>query len=157
MSKLLTAAAAAAVLAMLIAGCGGGDETTDETVTLTKTEFIKQGDAICKEGNEEIEKGFEEFAQENDIPQNQEPSKEQGAEIVETVILPNIQEQSEEIRELGAPEGDEEQVDELLDSLEDAVAAGEDDPESLFEDDSDPFGEVNQLATDYGFKVCGEE
>ena len=157
MSKLLTAAIAAAVLVGLVAGCGGGGETTDETVTLTKAEFIKQGDAICKEGNQEIEKGFEDFFEENDIPENQEPSKAQSAEIVETVILPNVQQQGEGIRDLGVPEGDEEQVNELLDSLEEAVAAGEDDPESLFESDTDPFGDTNQLATDYGFKVCGEE
>jgi len=156
-SKLLTAAAAAAVLAALVAGCGSGDETADETVTLTKVEFIKQGDAICKAGNKEIEEGFEEFAEENDLPENQEPNDEQSVELVETVILPGIQQQGEELRDLGAPEGDEEQVDELLTSLEDAVAEGEDDPESLFEGSTDPFGEVNQLATDYGFEVCGEE
>lgn len=157
MSKLLTAAVAAAVLAALVAGCGGGDETTDETVTLTKVEFIKQGDAICQTGNKEIEEGFEEFAKENNLPENKEPSKEQGVELVETVLLPSIQQQGEEIRELGAPEGDEEQVDELLTSLEDAVAEGEDDPESLFSGDTDPFGKPNQMASDYGFKVCGEE
>jgi len=156
-SKLLTAAVAAAVLAALVAGCGSGDETTDETVTLTKVEFIKQGDAICKAGNKEIEEGFEEFAEENDLPDNGEPSNEQSVEIVETVILPSIQQQGEGIRELGAPEGDEEQVDELLTSLEDAVAEGEDEPELLFEGKTDPFGDVNQQAKDYGFKVCGEE
>ena len=158
MNKALLAAIAALVaLAALVAGCGGGDDTTDETVTLTKTEFIKQGDAICKEGNKEIEEGFEEYAEENDLPENKEPSSEQGVEITETVILPNVQQQAEEIRELGAPEGDEDQVDELLTSLEDAVAEGEDDPELLFKGDTDPFTEVNELATDYGFKVCGEE
>lgn len=157
MSKLLTAAAAAAVLAALVAGCGGGDETTDETVTLTKVEFIKQGDAICQAGNKEIEEGFEEFAKENNLPENKEPSKEQGVELVETVLLPNIQQQGEELRELGAPEGDEEQVEEILDSLDEAVAEGEDDPESLFSGDTDPFGKPNQMASDYGFKVCGEE
>jgi hypothetical protein len=154
---LLVAIAAVFALAALVAGCGGGDDTTDETVTLTKTEFIKQGDAICKEGNEEISEGFEEYAEENDLPQNKEPSTEQGIEITETVILPNVQQQAEEIRELGAPEGDEDQVDELLTSLEDAVAEGEDDPELLFKGDTDPFAKVNELATDYGFKVCGEE
>ncbi|TMK56407.1 MAG: hypothetical protein E6G51_10640 [Actinobacteria bacterium] len=158
MNKALLAAIAVLVaLAALVAGCGGGDSTTDETVTLTKTEFIKQGDAICKEGNEEISEGFEEYAEENDLPQNKEPSTEQGIEITETVILPNIQQQAEEIRELGAPEGDEDQVDELLTSLEDAVAEGEDDPELLFKGNTDPFAEVNELAKDYGFKVCGEE
>jgi hypothetical protein len=156
-SKLLTAAVAAAVLAALVAGCGGGDETTDETVTLTKVEFIKQGDAICKAGNKEIEEGFEEFAEENNLPENKEPSKDQGVELVETVFLPSIQQQGEELRELGAPEGDEEQVDELLTSLEDAVAEGEAKPETLFEGKTDPFGDVNEQASDYGFKVCGEE
>lgn len=158
MNKALLAAVAALVaLAALVAGCGGGGDTTDETVTLTKAEFIKQGDAICKEGNEEIEEGFEEYAEENDLPKNKEPSTEDGIEVTETVILPNVQQQAEEIRELGAPEGDEDQVDELLTSLEDAVAEGEDDPEALFSGDTDPFADVNQLANDYGFKVCGEE
>ena len=156
MSKLLTAAVAAALLAALVAGCGGGGDTTDETVTLTKTEFIKQGDAICKAGNEEIEAGFEEFAEENKIPKSGEPNQEQSVEIVETVILPSINQQGEEIRALGAPEGDEEQVDEILTSLEDAVAEGEDEPELLFEGRTDPFGKVNQMTQDYGFEVCGE-
>lgn len=153
----LPAIAVLVALAALVAGCGGGDDTTDETVTLTKAEFIKQGDAICKEGNKEIEEGFEEFAEENDLPKNKEPSNEQGVEIVETVILPNVQQQAEEIRDLGTPEGEEEQVDELVTALEDAVAEGEDDPEALFSGDTDPFADVNQQAVDYGFKVCGEE
>jgi phosphoenolpyruvate synthase/pyruvate phosphate dikinase len=154
---LLAALAALVALAALAAGCGGGDDTTDESVTLTKTEFIKQGDAICKEGNKEIGEGFEEYAEEKDLPENQEPSKEQGVEITETLILPNVQQQAEEIRELGAPEGEEEQVDELITALEDAVAEGEEDPESLFKGKTDPFGKVNKLAKDFGFKVCGEE
>jgi hypothetical protein len=155
-SKLLTAAVAAAVLAGLIAGCGGGDETTDETVTLTKTELITQGDAICKQGNEEIEAGFEEFAEENDIPDGKEPSDEQGVEIVEQVIVPSVKTQSELIRGLGAPEGDEEEIGEMLDSLDQAVEEAEDDPESLFNEDTDPFGDPNEKAQAYGFSECGE-
>ena len=73
------------------------------------------------------------------------------------MILPSIQQQGEEIRDLGAPEGDEDQVDEILTSLEDAVAEGEEEPELLFEGKTDPFGDVNQMTQDYGFKVCGEE
>jgi hypothetical protein len=153
----LAAVAALVALAALVAGCGSGDETTDATVTLTKAEFIKQGDAICKKGNAEIEAGFEDFSEANDIPQNQEPSKAQGVEIVETVIVPSIKQQGEEIRALGAPEGEEKQVEDLLDSLDAAVSEAEEDPEALFGENSDPFADANQQATDYGFKVCGEE
>jgi hypothetical protein len=152
---LLAALAALVALAPLVAGCGGGDDTTDETVTLTKTEFIKQGDAICKEGNKEIQEGFKDYAEENDLPQDKAPSNDQGVEITETVILPNVKQQAEEISDLGAPEGEEKQVDELVTALEDAVAEGEEDPESLFKGSTDPFGKVNRLADDFGFKVCG--
>ena len=154
MSKLLTAAAAAAVLVMLVAGCGGGDETTDETVTLTKTEFIKQGDAICKEAGDKNEKEAEEFAEENGF-ELEEASKEQLEEAVGEVLVPSLRKQAEGLEALGAPEGDEEQVEEIIVSLEGATDEVEDDPSLVFEEGS--FDEPNELAKDYGFKVCGEE
>ena len=45
----------------------------------------------------------------------------------------------------------------LVDSLDEAIAAAEEDPEALFSEDTDPFGDVNQQAQDYGFSECGEE
>jgi hypothetical protein len=158
--RLIAVLAAVVALAVLAAGCGSSDDSTTDTgsvtVTLTKAQLIAQGDAICKQGNEEIEEGFERFQKENDIPKNQEPNDAQGVEIVETVLVPNIKTQSELLRGLGAPEGDEEQVGELLDSLDEAVETAEDDPEALFNEDTDPFGGVNQQAQDYGFTECGE-
>ncbi|HEU4463219.1 MAG TPA: hypothetical protein VFR75_11565 [Solirubrobacterales bacterium] len=154
MSKLLTAAAAAAVLVMLIAGCGGGDETTDETVALTKTEFIKQGDAICKKGNDQSEKEAEEFAEENDFTL-EKASDEQLEEAVSEVLAPNLNQQAEELDGLGAPEGDEEQVEEIIVSLEGAADEIEDDPKIVF--DGEVLKEPSEMAEDYGFEVCGEE
>jgi hypothetical protein len=159
-SKRLLVVLAAAVAALAVfAGCGSSDDsddTTEATVTVTKAQLIKQGDTICKQGDEEIEEGFERYAEENDIPKNKEPSNEQGVEIVETVIVPNITTQAELIRGIGIPEGDEEQVEAMLDSLDEAVEEAEKDPESLFDEESDPFGDANQRAEDYGFKVCGQ-
>lgn len=154
MKKLLTAAAAAAVLVMLVAGCGGDDETTEETVTLTKTEFIKQGDAICKKGNDQSEKEAEEFAEENGFTL-EKASDEQLEEAVAEVLVPNLNQQAEEIDALGAPEGDEEQVEEIIVSLEGAADEIEDDPKIVF--DGEVLKEPSELAEDYGFKVCGEE
>ncbi len=162
MSKRLTVLAGVLALAIAAAGCGSSDDSTDTDtasaeVTITKEQLIAQGDAICKQGNEEIEDGFDRYAEENNLPKNKEPSDEQGVEIVETVIVPNLLTQSELIRGLGAPEGDEEQIEELVDSLDEAIEAAEEDPEALFNEDTDPFGDVNQQAQDYGFSECGEE
>ena len=151
--------AAVMALAVIVAGCGSSDDGTDTVdvdVTITKDQLIAQGDRICKQGNTEIEEGFERYFEENNISENREPSDEQGVEIVETVLVPNLKTQAELIRGLGAPEGDEEQVEELLDSLDEAIATAEDDPEALFNEDTDPFGDVNEQAQEYGFSECGE-
>lgn len=154
MNKLLTMTVAAVVLAALVAGCGGGDETTDETVTLTKAEFIKQGDAICQKGNDQSEKEAEEFAEENDF-ELEKASDEQLEEAVSEVLVANLRGQLDELEALGAPEGDEEQVEEIIDSLEGATEEIEDDPGVVF--DGEVLKEPGELAQDYGFKVCGAE
>jgi len=150
----LPAIAVLVALAALVAGCGGSDDTTDETVTLTKAEFIKQGDAICKEANEENETEAEEFAEENDF-KLEKASKEQLEEAVAEVLVPSLNKQVEELDALGAPEGYEEQVEEIIDSLEDVAAEVEDDSSLVFEEKT--LEKPSQLANAYGFEVCGEE
>jgi hypothetical protein len=150
----------AAVLAsaLLVAGCGDSDgNSTESTSALTKQQFIAQADAICKRGNEEIEEGYESFAEQNDIPKNQEPSNAQGKEIVETVIIPSVDSQAKGIRALAAPSGDEDEISAMLDSLDEAIAEAEEDPEALVTSQSDPFAKPNELAQEYGLEVCGEE
>jgi hypothetical protein len=151
---LLAALAALVAIAALIAGCGGGGDTTDETVTLTKTEFIKQGDAICEQSGDQSEKEAEEFAEENGFDL-EKASNEQLEEAVAAVLVPTLRQQAEEIDALGAPEGDEELVEEIVVSLEGATDEIENDPGVVFKEEV--FDEPNELAQDYGFKVCGEE
>lgn len=158
-TRLIALLAAVVAVLAVAAGCGSSDDgsdTTEVTVTVTKDELIAQGDAVCKQGNEEIEDGFERFQEENDIPDGKEPNDAQGVEIVEQIIVPNLTTQSELIRGIGAPEGDEEEIGEMLDSLDAAIEEAEDDPEALFSEDTDPFGDANQKAQDYGFSECGE-
>lgn len=140
-------------LGALVAGCGGGDDS-DTTATLTKAEFIKQGDRICKEAEKQSETEAEEFAEENGFTFDK-AGKEQIEEAVSEVFVPNLEQQAEDLDVLGAPEGDEKQVEEIIVSLEDAAGEIEDDPGLVFE--GRVLKEASKLAEDYGFKVCGEE
>jgi hypothetical protein len=154
--RLILLLAGAMAIGAVAAGCGGSDDDSD-TTALTKQQFIAQADAICKKGNAEIDEGFESFAKENGLPKNQEPTDEQGTELVETVIVPSIQTQSEGIRSLGAPDGDEDEISAMLDSLDEGIEEVEEEPEALFTSKSDPFAEPNKLAKAYGLEVCGQE
>jgi hypothetical protein len=149
---LLAMLAACALLAAVIAGCG--DDDSETTATITKAELIKQGDQICEKANEQSETEAEEFAEENDFTL-EKASEEQIEEAVTEVLVPNLNGQAEDLEELGAPEGDEEQVEEIIVSLEGAADKIEDEPGLVFE--GEVLKEPSKLAEAYGFEVCGEE
>jgi hypothetical protein len=147
--------AALVALAAIVAGCGGGDDSdTTGGDSLTKAEFIKQGDAICEKANDQSEAEAEKFAKENDF-KLERPTKEQLEEAVTEILVPNFNRQVEDLKALGVPEGDEEQVEEMIGSLETAADEIEGDPSLVFEEQV--LKEPAQLAEDYGFKVCGKE
>jgi hypothetical protein len=151
--------AAVLAIALVAAGCGSSSDTTGSTEptesSLTKTEFLKKGNAICAAGNKEIEEGFESFAHENNLSQNQKPSDAEFEEISETVLAPAVSGQIEGLRALGAPEGDEGELDELLSNVEGTLEEVEENPAMLGE--KDPFAAVNKEAQAYGLTACGEE
>jgi hypothetical protein len=144
-----------AAIAAIVAGCGSSDDSS--TSSLTKAQFIAQADAICKTSNAEIESEFEAFAKQNNIDENEEPSKAQKAEVSETILVPNVTNQAEEIRDLAAPSGDEDEVSAMLDSLDEGVEEIEANPQAPFESKQpNPFGPANKIAGEYGLEVCGQ-
>lgn len=156
MSKALVAALAAfAAIAMIAAGCGGGGDSSSESSSLTKAEFLKQGNAVCAKGNKEIQEGFEEFEEENGL-QNKQPTKAQLTEVIETVVLPGVRSQVEGVEALGAPSGEEAEVEAVTDAASEALEKGEEDPAALASEKADPFAEANELANEYGLVKCGE-
>ncbi|HSS33478.1 MAG TPA: hypothetical protein VLL27_09390 [Solirubrobacterales bacterium] len=163
MSKRLTVALLGAlVVALLAAGCGGGDdssgdssESTDSgsSSSLTKAEFIKQGDEICKQGDAAIEGEANEFAKENNID-TAKPTEAQKEEVYSQVIGPALKQQSEEIADLGPPEGEEEAVEDIVEAVGRGADEIEEDPKSVL-NGGDPLAEATKLAKAYGFKQCG--
>lgn len=139
---------ALAVLAALLAfaGCGGDDETT----ALTKAEFAKQANAACKEHREEREKLFTEVS--NTIDPSEVTRADQEM-LIDKVLLEPYEKTIESLKSLGAPEGDEKQVEALLAAMEKTVKKIEANP-LLALRSSSQFEEPNTLAGKYGLKEC---
>ncbi|HET9162398.1 MAG TPA: hypothetical protein VFN89_02990 [Solirubrobacterales bacterium] len=142
--------------ALLVAGCGSSDDN-GTTASLSKAQFVKQGNAICRKGNAQIESEFEEFAEEHHLGKHEKPSKKVLAEATETVLIPAITTQIEGLRALGAPEGDEGEIDEILSGAEEALEEAEEDPAAFTEGEPTKFKQVNKKARAYGLTVCAEE
>jgi hypothetical protein len=144
-------------IALIAAGCGGGDDTTSTTAALTKAEFLKQGNQICREGNKEINAGFGEFLDKNHL-HKKEPTKAQKEEVAETVVLPGIAKQVEGVAGLEPPSGEEDKVDAIVESAEESLEKAEEDPAAFVsEEGNDVFAETNKLASAYGLTACAGE
>lgn len=128
-------------LALLVTGCGG-----DEPEPLTKDEFATQANKICSDGNAELETAAEELGD--------EPTEEQIEEFVTDTVLPNLQEQHDELEDLAAPEGDEDEVEEILDALQEGIDGIEEDPAGAITSGEDPLAEASELAGEYGLTEC---
>jgi hypothetical protein len=139
-------------LAAVVAGCGGGDDTSGSSATLTKAQFIKQADAICGDANKQSQKDAEAFAEKNDFTL-EKASEEQLEDAISAVFVPSLNQQVEELSALGAPDGDEEQVEAITDALQDAATEIKDDPSTVLAGKA--LAEPAKLANDYGLKVCG--
>jgi len=138
----------AAVTALVVAGCGGGGDDSTSTSSLAKPAWIAKADAICQQGNQEIEQA----ANEQFGKQGQEPTDEQIQQFTSETVVPSVQRQIDQIKDLGAPSGDEDQVNKILDT----VQADIDKAKSATTLPDDPFADGNALATQYGLKVCGQ-
>ena len=129
MYRWISGIAVALVVLGVGVGCGGSDETTSD---ITKAQFVKKANFICadykgkrlaaaeKEFNPKQRQGphtvgakaTEEFEAE---------LRELGDKLLQEKLLPLTAQQLEELESLGAPAGDEEKVEQMLDNLGKAV------------------------------------
>jgi hypothetical protein len=143
--------------ALFATGCGSGDDTSSESAALTKAEFVKQANAICKKGNATFESEFEAFAKEHNLNENKAPSKAVQEEAIDQIAVPRISSQVEEIRALGTPKGDDGELEGILTGVEEGLEEAEENPAVLFGEAPSKFKQVNKETREYGLTVCGEE
>lgn len=129
-----------------------GKEAPVHSSSLSKEEFIAQAGAIC---TKEKTAGLE--AMGNYVKQHPGATG-QGkvaliGEALQKVFLPSIQRQVDQIRALGAPEGEEQEVEAFLDALQEAV-----DQASQGTPSGGKFGKAfassAALAHEYGLTAC---
>ena len=151
-STWIVAIAALLVMALAAAGCGSSNDNSSSSATtaaITKAEFLKKSNAICKKGNQQIN------AQGKKLFTKKKPTQAQLKKFSTTVLIPSIQGQIDGIRALGAPKGDEAQVKAIVDSAQSALDKGKNDPTALTSSSNNLFAQTNKLANAYGLTVCG--
>jgi hypothetical protein len=156
-------------ITLILVGCGGrgSDSTTSSsdsttsggdssTASLSKADFIKRADAICEAGGKRTQSEYAAYAEEKKLSAKKEPTPVQYAEVSDEIQIPAFKRQAEELRALGAPAGEEDKIDAMIDALDAGIEKVEEaDPKKALESTSSMFGEADKLAVAYGLKVCG--
>ncbi len=145
----------AVLAAGLIVGCGGSGDSS--TGTISKEAFIRKADAICKKGNEQLQKGFAAYLRNNkkSILALRHPSKADYEGLIGGVLVPNLEKEIKAIRALGAPSGDEDRIEAMLAALEEGIETAENDPKAVTHSSEAIFGIGARMAKEYGLEVCG--
>ena len=134
------------------AGCGGGGES-DATAgdQPSKSLFVKKANAVCLRNWEEAREGYDEFVKANGGPETAFDDGDSATEYVDDVIIPNKEQLVDELRELGAPSGDEKKVDAIIAAYEEAIEVAEESPERAKDE---VFRYATDLAQEYDLFRC---
>lgn len=157
MSKgLIALSVGALAIALIAGGCGGDDDTS--TSSISKAAFIKKADAICQAGDKRVEAKLAAYLKENVVKESEESVSETNAkatEIAETAVIPAITREIEGLRALGAPSGDEDEIEAILEALEEGLERTEEDPATGLRTNTELFRRAKGLSEEYGLAVCG--
>lgn len=159
------------LLVLALAACGGGDDDASGTepsstgVSPSKAEFIRQGDAVCREILKEAEAIDEQAAAIGGSDLTNENTQKVAARIWGQQIA-LTRKFKNRLQALGAPEGTEDDVSQMIATLEEAIALGDQIRNQLstgqieatptfVEEYANVVAQGNQQAQGFGFKVCG--
>jgi len=143
MPRIALAAALLSIVASLVA-CGS-DSSDDKP---TKAEYIAKADAICSKANGEIDaEAQKQFG-------NKQPTDAQVTQFTRDVVLAKIEEQSDDLKDLDKPEGDDDELNALYASLDKSIDTAKKTDGTL---DNSTFADANAKAKAYGLKVCGAD
>jgi hypothetical protein len=129
-------------------GCGSSDDNSDSTTTaaaaISKTAFVTQGNQICKQGTAEVDQAGKQLGK--------NVSQAQFDDFVANTVVPNIQKQVDGVKALGAPAGEEAQVNHLISVTQADLDQIKADPSKIQDDHL--FDDSNQAAKAVELTEC---
>lgn len=148
--------ASALALASIAAGCGGSSEASAPPIG--KAAFIKKANAVCEATQKSV------LSEGIPVLRKIEHStgktgREAEAVYIPQWLVPATESEIEELRALGAPSGDEDRVDAILEALQEVADLAKSDPKKylyLQANFKHPYKTVEKLATEYGIEPCGQ-
>lgn len=140
----------AGLVAMIATGCGGNS-------SLTKAEYVKQADAICKKAEKNKKGKIEAFLQKNAPTPGKKLSLEEEAKFATDftirAVLPSLRTEADELDGLDSPSNEGERANAIIEGFDEMVRKLEDNP-AIIAIKPDPFEKVARMARDYGFQTC---
>ena len=150
----MRAAIALALAAVALAGCGADDDEGGFSPVvsdpLSKVEFLRQADEICISTESRIEAAADDLVAGRGDPRPAEVEK-----VALGVVIPALESEVAAIGALGAPEGDEDQVEAILAATEAGIEQIEANPRDLVDGPPPALRRAADLARAYGSQECG--
>jgi hypothetical protein len=148
LTGLLVFALAAATVG---AGCGGDSvATTIPTSSITKAEFVKKANAICKPGAARLLSEVTAYQKKH----IDEVSVKLIPNTARAIIRPALQSQIDQIRNLGAPRGDASELEKFFATLLHGVNEIINQKATTFEEVEGRLVPADDIAKRYGIDQC---
>ncbi len=147
-----------------MSGCGSDDNDVQngsasaaavETGSLSKEQFIQRVDSMCKETQGELLSGVASITSERSGDTSPDAEQKATEELATAVVVPAADTLISRVQAIGAPSGDEQQVQAFLTALEADRAYAEEDPLKAV-DRLTPYAKAIQAAESYGLTGCVE-
>lgn len=118
----------------------------------SKAEFTARANELCEKRRNEIKKKSGEiFTSAQESGGSPEAALNS---LIEDAVVPGLEGEIEELQELGVPEGNEDQVEEIIAAIESMLASAREDPQAFVKNPAE-FNAANKVAVRYGLEACG--
>jgi hypothetical protein len=148
--KALGIASLALAIGVIAVGCGGDDDGRHDAIS--KRELLAKGNQICRRGNAEIEAAFGRL--------KGPPTRARIEAVLTKTVAPSISASSTS-GALGAPDGDGQRVNDILDDAQKVLDGLKADPSAEVTaaegNGPDPFVDIGRRLHAYGLTECASD